>query len=53
MKKAIKKSVVSTLMISILFFSLLAYLTPFVQADRPGIGKYVDVGVFGGGGQVT
>lgn len=53
MKKAIRKSITSMVLLSILFFSLIAYISPLANADPVGIGKYVDIEVIGGGGSVT
>ena len=52
MKKTFRKSIISTIMLSILLFSLAAYASPLAQADPIGVGKFVDVEVVGGGGKV-
>lgn len=53
MKKAFfRKSKVATVLLALLVFSAFAYSAPLVQADRQGIGKFVDIEVIGGGGAV-
>jgi len=52
MKKTIKNSISSTILLAILVFSIVAYVTPFAQADYSGIGKYLTI-YTGEGGSVT
>jgi len=52
MKKAIKNSISATILLAILVFSIAAYITPFAQAKKVGIGKFVEIDVIGEGGYV-
>jgi len=52
MKKTFRKSIKSTVLLTILLFSIVTFITPLAQADPGGIGKFVDVEVVGGGGKV-
>ena len=50
--RTFRKSIGSAVLLAILLFSFTAYLTPFVQADRIGVGKFVEIDVIGEGGYV-
>jgi hypothetical protein len=52
MNRNFKKSTGSVLLLAILLFSFAAYITPFAQADRTGVGKFVEIEVIGEGGYV-
>lgn len=53
MEKKFRKSIKSTLLLTILLFSIVAYVNPLANADPIGVGKFVDIKIVSGEGSVT